>query len=125
MKSLHKHRFILYMKEATKDESFKEWQTSCPFSTVPHLAGPRVETSQLPPIELQLRFMRKGMIVWVPVYQRVLEDELCICPKDLLITSEKRSSCDSKHVPYLQDYSTRSQALWGPNLSTETLPRGQ
>lgn len=108
MKSIHEHRFILYMKEATKDEGFKEWQTSCPFSTVPHWAGPRVETSQLPPIELQLCFMRKGTIVRVPVYLRVLEDELCICPKDLLIASDKRSSCDSKHVPGLQGHSLSS-----------------
>lgn len=85
------------MKEATTDEGFKEWQTSCPFSTAPHLAGPRVELSQLPPVELQLRFMRKGMIVWVPVYLRVVEDELCL--KDLPIASDKRSGYDSKHVP--------------------------
>lgn len=87
------------MKEATKDEGFKEWQTSCPFSTAPHLAGPRVEPSQLPPVELQLCFVRKGTIVWVPVYLRVLEDELRICLKDLPIASDKRSGCDSKHVP--------------------------
>lgn len=110
MKSLHEHRFILHMKEVTMDEGFKEWQTSCPFSTVPHLAGPRVRKSQSPPVELQGSFRRKGVIFWVPLYLRVFEDELGLCLKDLPIALDERDSCERKHVPGPQGCSLSSSS---------------
>lgn len=108
MKSFHEHRFILHMKEVTMDEGFKERQTGCPFSTAPYLARPRVEKSQLPPVELHRCFMREGAILRVPLYLRVFEDELCIRLNDLQIALDKRGPCGYKHVPGLQGRSLSS-----------------
>lgn len=121
MESLHECQFILHMKEVTMDEGFKEWQTGCPFSTVPYLARPRAEKSQLPPVEIQRCFKREGAVLWAPLYLKVFEDELCICLKDLPTEADKRGPCDYSRSSDLLN----SQATLGTRSLSETLPRGQ